>query len=84
MSGILIPLPVVRTAEEWTEFKTVLVFNRKFAYEEIVLDGKNYMGCEFTHVSLFYDGTTPAAMTIADSIRIPFSTSTPTTRQWCN
>ena len=27
------------------------------------MDGKNYTGCEFIHVNLFYDGTAPAAMT---------------------
>jgi len=61
--GLPLPLPIVRTAEEWTDFKPQQIFNRKYAYEEVLLDGKNYVNCEFLHVSLFYDGTAPTAMT---------------------
>lgn len=57
--GLPLPLPIVRTAEEWTDFKPQQIFNRKYAYEEVLLDGKNYVNCEFLHVSLFYDGTAP-------------------------
>jgi hypothetical protein len=61
-SGLPIPFPKVRTAQEWTDFKLEQVPNRKFEYSELILDGKNFVNCTFTHMHLYYDGTAPMAI----------------------
>jgi hypothetical protein len=83
----LIPLPVVRTMEEWTELggKLTIVTNRKFEYVEEVVDGKAYVNCTFTHVNTFYDGTAPVSFSNctfdADTIS-HFHTHSPGIAQW--
>ncbi len=61
-SGLLMPVPKMRTAEEWTAAGIALeqIINQKFEYRELILDGKHFINCTFTHVNMFYDGTLPS------------------------
>jgi hypothetical protein len=58
------PMPAYRTVEEWDELRLHLtpITNRKFTHEQVILDGKHFVGCSFVHVNLFYNGTAPFAL----------------------
>jgi hypothetical protein len=60
------PMPVctIQTTEEWTRVGGSLehVVNQKFVHQEVLLDGRAFTDCSFTHVSLYYDGTAPMGL----------------------
>ena len=58
-----IPVSVPKTAEEWSSWQLKKIINQKYIRENVPLDGRNYINCEFEHVTFWYDGTAPAALT---------------------
>ena len=64
--GLALPVAKPRTAQEWTDYKRQQVPNRKFEYGELVMDGKDFLSCTFTHMHLYYDGTAPMSWTDCD------------------
>jgi hypothetical protein len=58
-TGPVVPLSKLRTAEEWIAYKLERLVNQKFEYGEVLLDGKEFTKCTFTHMNLYYDGTAP-------------------------
>ena len=52
---------VVPAPQAWNDLlnKRQLVANRSFSYEDVHLDGHTYYNCTFTHVTFWYDGTSP-------------------------
>jgi hypothetical protein len=83
----VLPITRIKTTEEWTQAGARLVptTNQNFKYQEVKLDGRNFIGCSFTHVSLFYDGTLPCALTDCqfdpDTVK-HFHTHSPAIAQW--
>jgi hypothetical protein len=47
--------------DQWTAAGSCLdeSINQSFKYQEVRIDGRKFVGCSFTHVNLFYDGTLP-------------------------
>jgi SAM-dependent methyltransferase len=47
--------------DQWTAAGSRLdeSINQSFKYQEVRIDGRKFVGCSFTHVNLFYDGTLP-------------------------
>ena len=49
---------------EWpAEYKPNVITNRTFRNERVILDGNEYIACEFYNVTLVYNGTTPVRFT---------------------
>ena len=86
-TGYQLPICTATTTEEWTKAGTELVetVNQHFRYQEVKLDGRNFLGCSFVHVSLFYDGTTPCALSNCEFDQdtvMHFHTHNPGIAQW--
>jgi len=82
------PMPAeIKTLEDWTEAGKHLqeINNQNFTHEEVVLDGKGFTGCTFTHVNLFYSGIAPTALincTFDPDTKAHFHTRNPAIAQW--
>lgn len=73
--------------DEWTTAGSRLIesVNQSFSYQEVRIDGRKFVGCSFTHVSLFYDGMLPFSFDNcqfdADTVT-HFHTHSPAMAQW--
>ena len=75
------------TAQEWLRKgeQLKLIANRHFTFEDVVLDGHNFVRCTFEHVKLFYDGIAPTALrdcTFDDESKTHLHTHNPAIDQW--
>jgi hypothetical protein len=73
--------------DQWTAAGSRLdeSINYSFKYQEVRIDGRKFIGCSFTHVNLFYDGTLPFHFDNCqfDSDTIThFHTNNPAMAQW--
>lgn len=80
-----IPIPIPTTAEEWTAYQLKPVANQRYVRENVLLDGKNYIDCDFEQVTFWYDGTAPFALTdcrLDEQSRRALHTRSPALTQW--
>jgi hypothetical protein len=85
--NVLIPLPTVRTAEQWTALRATLeeVANRKYESGELLLDSTHFRNCTFTRMRLYYDGISPMAFTdceFDEDTRRSIQSHSPLIAQW--
>ncbi len=57
-----IPLPKVKTTEQWDTTRYEPVLNQTFTDQEVRLDGREFISCRFKNVTFVYDGTARAAL----------------------
>jgi hypothetical protein len=69
------PMPTAKAIELWNAAQNKLhaVVNKTFDRQEIVIDGRSFSGCTFSHSTLVYNGTAPAYLT--ECKFDPFTTS---------
>ena len=84
---VLIPLPNVRTASQWNELAMHMneATNRKYEYQELLLDGTHFRNCSFNRLRLYYDGTAPMAFTdceFDEDTRRGINSHSPLIAQW--
>jgi hypothetical protein len=60
-NGTPFPSPTDRSIEKWNKVQNTLpaVVKRTYDLQEVILDGRGFVGCTFTHSTLKYNGTAP-------------------------
>jgi hypothetical protein len=82
-----VPMPAFNTVEEWNDLLIHLtpIMNRRFTHEQVILDGKQFVGCSFVHVNLSYNGTAPFSLQNCDfdeDTKKHFHSQSPAFAQW--